>query len=184
MVKAGCSNVKGQEHLDSKKWTAFSDWDQVFELGISNCRISSLSPSSCTHDFKWCLQRLGWDRSISEELRYSTIAKQAGQEERHIAGIELTHTNKIVDHCGRVRLDYSVQITTHHWHWIYCTIKFNSSRGVMRDPKSQFVNSSRGLELRDSPLKFVNPCICSGTCCECTVTQSIKLGITWAIYFN
>jgi hypothetical protein len=60
----------------------------------------------------------GWDCSISEELRYSTIAKQAGQEEGYMAGTELTHTNKIVDYCGRVRLDYSVQITTHHQHRI------------------------------------------------------------------
>jgi hypothetical protein len=39
----------------------------------------------------------------------------------------------------------------------YCTIKFNSSRGVRRDPKSQFVNSSRGLELRDSPKNLSTP---------------------------
>ncbi len=114
MVKAGRSNVKGQEHLDSKKWTAFSDWDQVFEPGISECRISSLSPSSCTHDFKWCLQRLGWDRSISEELRYSDIAKQAGQEEGYMAGIELTHTNKIVDHCMGPNIWYQ-SLSTRTW---------------------------------------------------------------------
>jgi hypothetical protein len=40
---------------------------------------------------------------------------------------------------------------------MYCTIKINSSRGVTRDPKFQFVNSSRELELHDIPQSFVNP---------------------------
>jgi hypothetical protein len=40
---------------------------------------------------------------------------------------------------------------------IYCTIKFNSSRGVTRDPKYHFVNSSKAPQLRDNPQNFVNP---------------------------
>ncbi len=39
----------------------------------------------------------------------------------------------------------------------YCTIKFNSSRGVTRDLKYHFVNSSKGPQLRDNIKNFVNP---------------------------
>jgi hypothetical protein len=65
---------------------------------------------------------------------------------------------------------------------LYCTIKINSSRGVMRDPKFQFVNSSRELELRDIPQNFVNPLKILRSCGECTVTRWNKLGMTGVIY--
>jgi hypothetical protein len=61
---------------------------------------------------------LGGTVQFQRNLDIVLFTKQAGQEKGHMAGIELTHTNKIVDHCGRVRLDDSVQITTHHQHRI------------------------------------------------------------------
>jgi hypothetical protein len=52
--------------------------------------------------------------------------------------------------CGRLPPTFKVHGPDCAWWDLaeYCIIKFHSSRGVTRDPKSQFVNSSRALELR------------------------------------